>query len=69
MSQAKDKLVHNPINANSTTDELQFSIFWITEDEMIGVEGGQLLSPNTASHCCDVIHIWFLNHSAHGIFD
>lgn len=49
MCQAEYKFVHYPISPNRATDEIQFSIFRIIEDEVVKVKLAQVSASNTSS--------------------
>lgn len=69
MSKAEDELVDDSINAHSPTDQFQSGIFWVVKDEVVTVKVRQFRSPDTAGKRRDMIHIGFLDHSRHGLFD
>lgn len=54
MSEAKDKLIDNPISANRATDQLERRIIRVAVDEMMEVEVTQVRSPNAASQLYSV---------------
>lgn len=54
MSEAEDKLIHNPVSANRATDQLERRIIGVAVDEMMEIEVTQVRSPNTASQLYSV---------------
>jgi hypothetical protein len=50
MSAYKKKLVDDPINANGSANKVCFRIWRILENEVVAVEGSQLLTANPTCH-------------------
>lgn len=54
MSETKDELVHNPVNANRATDQLERCIIRVAVDEVIQVEVAQTRSSDTSGQLLPV---------------
>lgn len=50
MSADEDKLVDDSINAKRSADEVGFCIWRILENEVVAVEGSQLVPANPTCH-------------------
>lgn len=48
MRQLEDKFIDDAIHSNSPTDQFQFRVAGILENEVIPIKLRQLLSPNTS---------------------
>ena len=82
MCELEDELVDYAINAHRPADELHLRISRIVEDEVVFIELRECLSTDAAyqlvrsvsgsaharmAHRWHMIHVWLLNHSAHGV--
>lgn len=56
MRELVDKLIYDSVDSYCAADELKLGVFRVAEDEMVGVELGQVLSADTACHCRDMIY-------------
>lgn len=69
MCEAHDKFIHHSINPHSPTHKLHSSVVGIVEYEVVCVEISQTFPTNSSSDCWDMVHIWFLDHGVHSLFD
>jgi hypothetical protein len=50
MSETEYKFVNDTVNTHSSTNQLEFGIFWIAEDKMVLVECSECCSAHSSSH-------------------
>ena len=63
------KLVNHAIDANRSTCQFHYCIRRIVEDEMVPVEMGEFRASDPSGNCWNMVHVWFLHHRPHSLFD